>query len=431
MLLLLTGLFPLWLTAQTLEWLKFIPPVGISPSNNNGSTGIALDGRGNVLVSGSASCNLSECDYTERGTGWVAKFSRFGVQRWQKYVISSTFDSVNGTDSVADDVAVDESGNVFLAGSTLGQVASKRRLSSKTSAFVAGQTDAWVAKFSEFGQPLWQRQMSISTAENENSVHVICDNLGNLYISGATKGALGGINQGDADIWIAKLSSSGQDLWKLQFGTIGADIPNDIGVDLDGNIVVTGITTGAIYGINKGAEDAWLAKFDANGKKIWKRQLGTPQPDLANALAIDSAGNILIAGETTGSIRGTNQGETDAWLAKFSPQGKRLWLRQLGTSAQDGIKAAATDSSGNFFVSGYTYGSLAGTNLGGVDAWFTKYDANGTQMWSYQVVTASANASFGNGIAVDDQENVFLAVKENKPRPFNSADAWVAKYTHP
>ncbi|QSJ20821.1 SBBP repeat-containing protein [Nostoc sp. UHCC 0702] len=59
-------------------------------------------------------------------------------------------------------------------------------------------------------------------------------------------------------------------------------------------------------------------------------------------------------------------------------------INQLGTTGVDLGLAAATDPSGNLYVTGYTTGPLAGTNNGSTDIWVIKFNNNGNQLWAKQ-----------------------------------------------
>jgi hypothetical protein len=78
-------------------------------------------------------------------------------------------------------------------------------------------------------------------------------------------------------------------------------------------------------------------------------------------VASDGDGNVYIAGYTAGP-----EEQTDAWLAKYSAAGALRWKRQLGTSYFDPAWGVASDGDGNVYIAGYTTGSLGGPQQGGV-----------------------------------------------------------------
>jgi hypothetical protein len=137
----------------------------------------------------------------------------------------------------------------------------------------------------------------------------------------------------------------------------------------NGNVYIAGTTDGA----NQGDFDAWVAKYSAAGALRWKRQLGTTDTDAAFGAATDRDGNIYIAGYTWGSLGGPNQGTGDAWAAKYSAAGTLRWKRQLGTPNFETAEGVATDGDGHVYIAGRTDGSLGGPNQGDDDAWVAQY----------------------------------------------------------
>jgi hypothetical protein len=146
-----------------------------------------------------------------------------------------------------------------------------------------------------------------------------------------------------------------------------------VATDGEGNVYISGWSEGSLVGADAGPVNAFAAKYSAGGALLWTRQLGTPEGTVSRGAATDGDGNVYISGETWGSLGGANQGERDAWVAKYSAEGALLWARQLGTSAEDVSSGVATDGDGNVYISGGTYGSLGGANEGGFDAFVAKY----------------------------------------------------------
>jgi hypothetical protein len=226
-----------------------------------------------------------------------------------------------------------------------------------------GKGDAWVAKYkvgpNGATQVLWTKQLG--TSEYDASRGVATDSQGNVFISGFTRGALAGSNKGLVDTWVAKYSPEGTLLWKKQLGTSEYDYSFGVATNSQGNVFISGYTGGAIAGSNKGVSDAWVAKYSPEGTLLWTKQLGTSYFDYSFGVATDSQGNVFISGATYGALAGSNKeyNDPDAWVAKYSPNGKLLWLRQEGTTRRsDYASDVATDNNGHVLVTGYTYSSL-------------------------------------------------------------------------
>jgi hypothetical protein len=261
-----------------------------------------------------------------------------------------------------------------------------------------------VAKFKTDGTLLWKRQLGTSSDDTSNGVAT--DSTGNVFISGDTTGGLAGGNQGSNDAWVVKYSPNGTLLWKKQLSSPEIDVSNGVATDSSGNVLISGRTTGALAGINKGERDAWVAKYSPNGKFLWKKQLGTSGIDVSFDVATDNNGKVLITGGTTGALTGSNQGELDAWVAKYKPDGNLLWKRQLGTSGTEFSSGATTDSSGNIFISGVTSGALVGSNQGKFDAWFAQYSPSGMPSLLQQEGTPQTDFAFD--VATDSNGHVLV-----------------------
>ena len=330
---------------------------------------------------------------------------------WIKQLGTSSDDNSSG-------VAVDSSGNVYISGYTYGDLAGTNK----------GEYDAWVAKYNSSGKLQWKQQLGSSG--NDYSLGVTTDSSGNVYISGLTGGALAGTNKGNTDAWLAKYNSSGTLQWKQQLGSSLTDYSFGVATDSSGNVYISGWTTGALAGKYKGGLDAWVAKYNSSGKLQWTKQLGTSENDDSYGVATDSSGNVYISGSTDGALAGTNKGGfDDAWVAKYNSSGKLLWKQQLGTSSGDKSQGIATDSNGNVYISGWTYGAFAGTNKGKTDAWVAKYNSSGKLQWKQQLGTSMQDDSYS--VAADSSGNVYISGFTDGPLAGTDKgdyDAWVAKY---
>ncbi len=140
-------------------------------------------------------------------------------------------------------------------------------------------------------------------------------------------------------------------------------------------------------------------------QRIWSVQLGTSADDAAYAAIADNSGGVIVAGSTRGDLGGPNAGGSDVWLARFDRHGTRLWLRQFGTDQDDVAYALAPDGAGGFFAAGGTKGNLGGPNAGASDIWVGRFDVNGNQAWLVQAGTTSDESTFG--LAADGAGGAF------------------------
>ncbi|MEC4816819.1 MAG: SBBP repeat-containing protein [Scytonema sp. PMC 1069.18] len=147
-----------------------------------------------------------------------------------------------------------------------------------------------------------------------------------------------------------------------QIGTSGVEQAFDIDSDSSSNIYVTGNTTGDIGGSNAGSKDGFIMKYDSAGNQIWSRQIGTDGTDNLFSIKTDINNNIYVTGFTSGTLEGTSAGGDDAFLTKFDSTGKQIWVRQFGTPSLDTAFDVATDLADNIYIAGYTTGDLGGPN---------------------------------------------------------------------
>ncbi len=132
--------------------------------------------------------------------------------------------------------------------------------------------------------------------------------------------------------------------------------------DKDGNLYITGSFNGsATFGgkvvISQGDYDIFLAKYTSNGKLIWISQAGGSESDEAYGIALDLDNNIYITGYFSnhanfGNLKLTGSGDRDCFLAKYDSNGNVNWVKQGGGSGSDFGKSVATDHFGNIIITG-------------------------------------------------------------------------------
>jgi uncharacterized protein (UPF0548 family) len=198
-----------------------------------------------------------------------------------------------------------------------------------------------------------------------------------------------------------------------RLGTNMDDYGQEVAVDSSGNVYIAGYTYGSMDGFNTGGFDMFLVKYDAAGTKQWTRQLSTKSGvdiwQVRIGVAVDSSGNIYVTGITTVALDGnTYAGSYDMFLVKYDSDGNKQWTRQLGTGTYDYGNDVAVDASGNVYVSGSTYGSLDGnTSAGDWDMFLVKYDSEGQKQWTKQLGTGTTD--YGFGVAVDNSGNIYVS----------------------
>ncbi|HEX3744838.1 MAG TPA: SBBP repeat-containing protein [Bryobacteraceae bacterium] len=198
--------------------------------------------------------------------------------------------------------------------------------------------------------------------------------------------------------------------------------PAAVATDSQGNIYVVGqtsstgfpVTANALQPTLKGGTDAFVAKLSAAGALVWSTYFGGSNNDSAAGVALDSAGNVLVTGQTystdlpvMNAYQATLGGRFDAFVLKLDPTGKMVYSTYLGGSQGDSPAAIATDGAGAAYIAGYTESSnfpgqtsISSTTQGFV----VKLSANGSLAYSYEPANAVISA-----IAVDASGSAYIA----------------------
>jgi hypothetical protein len=218
----------------TLLWTR-----QLSTTDWDGSYGVSADGLGNVYISGPSTGSLGGPN-AGLDDAFVAKYDTAGNLLWTRQLGTSDMDVSQG-------VSADALGSVYISGLTDGSLGGPN----------AGRRDAFVSKYDAAGTLLWTRQLG--TDWFDASYAVSADGMGNVYISGYTSGDLVGPNAGGSDAFVAKYDAAGTLLWTRQLGTSDSDDSYDVWADTLGNVYISGATGGSLGGPNAGGGDAWVA----------------------------------------------------------------------------------------------------------------------------------------------------------------------------
>ena len=202
-----------------------------------------------------------------------------------------------------------------------------------------------------------------------------------MYVAGEVGDALPGqTGMGSIDVWVRKYDSQGTELWTHQFGTTGSDSGLGLGIDNVGDLYLAGSTSGELLSqAYAGDTDAFLSKYDGNGASIRTVQFGTESLEEGSDVALDVAGNVYVAGFVGDAFPGQSflGGRNDAYVLKFDTSLTKLWTRQFGTSERDLATALVVSGAGDLYVVGGTEGKLEGqVNSGKADAFVVKLAAN-------------------------------------------------------
>ena len=128
--------------------------------------------------------------------------------------------------------------------------------------------------------------------------------------------------------------------------------------------------------------------------------------DFGSGVTTDSSGNIYVTGETFGGgFDGNTNIDLSFFLVKYNSSGIKQWTKQLGSSSFG--EGVSTDSSGNIYVTGSTEGRFDGnTNIGEIDIFLVKFNSSGKKQWTKQLGTSDNDS--GESVTTDSSDNIYV-----------------------
>lgn len=315
------------------------------------------------------------------GDAFIAKFSEDGILHWGTY-----FGGTNSEYFLSGDI--DAQGNIAIVGlstSTNGisTIGSHQEMN-------GGSDDGIVVLFDQDGVRQWGSYFGGSSVDH--AYGCAFDLMGNIIVAGTTASPNGIATPGahqttyseplfssGNDAFLSKFSFNGSLLWGTYFGGVANDGCLSVCSDSNGNVIIGGVTS-SVQAIstanghqpnhgNPGTgedqinfNDAFIAKFSATGTRLWSTYYGGNGSDWGTACITDVAGYVYLAGWTksTNNIAFSNAhqisfgGNEDAFIAKFRPDGERVWGSYYGGANEDAAESIATDGFGHVVLAGRT-----------------------------------------------------------------------------
>ena len=333
---------------------------------------LAVDNSGNVYVTGNSVGDVTSSDYA------TIKYGPNGDTLWVR-----RYNGPGNDDDDAHAIAVDKDGNVYVTGYSRDSV----------NAF-----DFATIKYNLEGDTLWVRRYNGPGNINDYALALALDASGNAYVTGRSVGS------GTSDDYVTiKYAPNGDTLWVRRYNgpANGWDEPKALALDEIGNVYVTGssVDSAVFY-------DYTTIKYALNGSTLWVRRYNGPGNywDEPRSLAIDDSDNVYVTGFSYDTAT-----SYDYATIKYSPSGDTLWVRRYDGPhgeapefSDDRAYALALDDSGNVYVTG---GSTLHQGLYITPHYATvKYSPDGTIVW----VKRYFGGLQATGLAVDDRKNIYI-----------------------
>jgi len=329
---------------------------------------LVVDASGNLYVTGYTMTAAAGYDYL------TIKYSSGGDQLWAR-----TYNGPANGNDLAYAIALDGSGNVYVAGGSGG--------------------DYGLVKYDPSGNELWDTTYNGPGNGNDEAYAIAVDLTWDfILVTGRSWGV-----ETLYDYATIKYDSEGQALWEKRYdGPIHqGDVARGVAVDASGCVYVTGDIHGGITGF-----DYLTLKYHFLGVPLWEKAYNGPgnSADYALAIAVDGSGNIYVTGRSVGS--GTNY---DYATIKYYPNGDTAWVRRYDGPVHwwDEGLAIAVDGSGNVYVTG---GSAQDTQYHPLtfDYATVKYDSTGSQAWAPRYDGPVSGDDLARSLAVDANGSVFV-----------------------
>ena len=283
----------------------------------------------------------------------------------------------------------------------------------------------------------WVKEVVVESSGGQDG-GIAFDSDNNLYLAAESLIDFNGdLNAGYQDNLIIKYNAAGVMQWSVLRGTVHTDAVEGIAVDSENNaLYVTGYISGLTASDPFVGMEISLSKYDLDGNHLWSITDGSALEDRAYDIALDSAGNIFLAGVTYGSFDGTTTATgRDIFVAKYNSTGNRVWIRQLQGDSWERAEGIAIDSEDNIYITGYTGSDELGGEVTNdtINSFLIKYSNDGNRLWTRLI--SSAGTEYGYGVATDSNNNIFVAGTstgdlDGNTNPSNEGRAaqFIAKY---
>jgi prepilin-type N-terminal cleavage/methylation domain-containing protein len=242
-------------------------------------------------------------------------------------------------------------------------------------------SDAVIVKYDLDGNVVWKKVFGGTNEDNFYSIDSRSDGIIVVGSTQSSDGDLTGLSRGGGsgttDAIIVKYDSSGNVAWKKVFGGLHFDYFNSVKEIVDGYVVAgySDSSDADLLGLNYAySSDAIIVKYDSSGNVVWKKNYGGSDSEMFRDLAVVTGGYITVGQgcSTDIDLAGLNKGYCDGIIVKYDNSGNIVLKKNYGGTQDEDLYGILTLENSSLIV-GYSYsgdGDLAGS-LHNVDNWDT------------------------------------------------------------
>ena len=339
---------------------------------------MVVDGTGSVYVTGRSRGEEDNIDYA------TVKYDSDGNELWV-----ARYDGPAGGADLAYSIGLDALGNVYVTGESDG---------------IGTDRDMATVKYDPDGNELWVARY-VGPAGIDAALALAVSGAGDVYVTGPSIGA------GTSEDYVTiRYDTDGNELWVARYDgpASGNDGSRAIGLDAAGHANVTGTSEGI------GTDfDAATIQYDADGNELWVARYVAASFDAGEALAMDSAGHVYVAGQSS----------SDYLTIEYDPDGNQLWAALYGVEPGiwDHAEDVAVDGDGNVCVTGY--------GRAGWTAATVKYDTDGNQLWAALYDSSLTTYDAGTALTLDGAGNVYVAGYRRESGPAGDYASTLIQYS--
>ncbi len=315
-------------------------------------------------------------------------------------------------------LVVDSEKNIITSG-TFSEPVNFDDNSSTSELIPNGKDDIYVAKLDKNGDYIWSLSIGGNGYEEVKSIKV--DESGNIYIVGVFQETVDFdpsdneeiiTSEGGWDVFILKLTSSGDFLWVKQIGSYKFIKANSMDLDNSNNIYITGYFFETVdfnpgnetYNLTASIdEDIYILKLNSDGEFVWAKSFEGTSIERGISCVIDNEQNICLTGlfearlnlNTEGTIFLQSKGFTDVFVIKLDKDGNYIWAKSFEGAWSSQSTDITVDKNDNIYTTGYFSNSVdfdPSNNIDTLvsikeneDVFISKMDKNGNHIWAKMI----------------------------------------------